>query len=301
MEQLLQFLINGLTIGAVYALVAVGFSLVWATLRSVNFAHGDVYMLGAYVALGIGNVVAASVGGWNPYLAILLILLAAAATGSLVSLGIERAIFRPLRDAPEAVPILATLGASILIQNVVFLAFGSSFNSFPVGFPRGGLIVGETRVNLMQLVMVGGVVVIIMALHLFLTNTKLGTAMRATSWDREVSGLMGVNVNRVIQVAFLIAGALAGVAGAFVAFYYGVITFFMGFLTAVKGFTAAVFGGFGNVRGALLGGFLLGIFEALAAGYISGRWKDAIAFVLLILIILVRPTGIIGERLPARV
>jgi branched-chain amino acid transport system permease protein len=297
----LQHMINGLTIGAVYALVAVGFSLVWATLRSVNFAHGDLYMLGAYVALGIGNVVAASAGGWNPLLAIAVILVAAAVTGLLVSLGIERVIFRPLRRAPEAVPILATLGASILIQNVMFLAFGSAFNSFPVEFPRGPFAVGTARLNVAQVTMVAVAVAVVLALHLFLTRTKLGTAMRATSWDREVSALMGVNVNRVIQVAFAIAGALAGAAGAFVGFYYGVITFFMGFLAAVKGFTAAVFGGFGNVRGALLGGLLLGVFEALAAGYVSGRWKDAIAFVVLILIILVRPTGIIGERLPARV
>ncbi|HXF57990.1 MAG TPA: branched-chain amino acid ABC transporter permease [Actinomycetota bacterium] len=296
-----QHLINGLTIGAVYALIAVGFSLVWATLRSVNFAHGDLYMLGAYVALGIGNVVAASAGGWHPALAVLVILLAAAVTGLIVSVGIERAIFRPLRRAPEAVPILATLGASILIQNVVFLAFGSAFNSFPLSLPRGPFTIAGARANVMQVAMVGLAVLVILGLHVFLGRTKLGTAMRATSWDREVAALMGVDVNRVIQVAFAIAGALAGAAGAFVGFYYGVITFFMGFLAAVKGFTAAVFGGFGNVRGALLGGLLLGVFEALAAGYVSGRWKDAIAFVVLILIILVRPTGIIGERLPARV
>jgi branched-chain amino acid transport system permease protein len=285
----------------VYALIAVGFSLVWATLRSVNFAHGDLYMLGAYVALGIGNVVTASAGGWNPFLTVAAILGAAAVVGALVSAGIERVIFRPLRQAPEAVPILATLGVSILLQNTVFLAFGSAFNSFPVTLPRGGFILAGARVNLMQLGMIAVVVLIVAGLNMFLGRTRLGTAMRATSWDREVAGLMGVNVNRVIQASFLIAGALAGTAGAFVGFYYGVITFFMGFLAAVKGFTAAVFGGFGNVRGALLGGFLLGIFEALAAGYVSGRWKDVVAFVLLIVIILLRPTGIIGERLAARV
>jgi branched-chain amino acid transport system permease protein len=301
MTKLVQLLISGLTVGATYALIALGFSLVWATLRSVNFAHGDLYTIGAYVSLGIGNFVVAAAAGWPPAVVLVAAVVLSAIAGSALSVGIERAIFKPLRDAPEAVPILATLGFSIIIQNALFLRYGAAFNSFPINIPRGGFDAGAIKMNVMQLAFIVIVAAVVFGLTAFLRRTKLGVAMRATSWDRETVSLMGVNPDKLIIVAFAIAGALAGMAGAFVAVYYGVITFFMGFIAAVKGFTAAVFGGFGNLNGALMGGFLLGIFEALAAGYGAGQWKDAIAFLLLLLVILVRPTGIVGERLPAKV
>lgn len=301
MDTLIQILVNGLTVGSTYALIAVGLSLVWATLRSINFAHGDLYMLGAYASLGVGVVAAGAGASWNPFLVLALVLLASAAVGALVSVAIERTIFRPLREAPEAVPILATIGVGIVLQNVIFLRFGSAFNSYPLDIPRGQFTVGGVGLNVMQLSMIAATVAIVFGLNFFLGKTRVGAAMRAISWDRETVKLMGANPDFLILLAFVIGGALAGTAGAFVSFYYGVTTFFMGFIAVVKGFTAAVFGGFGNITGALLGGLLLGIFEALAAGYVSGQWRDVIAFLLLLAIILTRPTGIMGERLPARV
>lgn len=302
MAKFLQVFVSGLTVGATYALAALGFSLVWATLRSVNFAHGDIYTIGAYVSLGIGNFVVSTAGGsWHPALLLIVVILACAAAGAGVSVGIERAIFKPLRAAPEAVPILATLGLSIVIQNALFLRYGSAFNSYPLSVPRGGFDMAGARLNVLQISYIVLVIAVVLGLTLFLRRAKIGVAMRATSWDRETVSLMGVNPDFLIMLAFAIGGALAGLAGAFVSVYYGVITFFMGFGVAVKGFTAAVFGGFGNLNGALLGGFLLGLFESMAAGYGAGQWKDAIAFILLMLVILLRPTGIIGERLPSKV
>ena len=301
MTKLLQVLISGLTIGATYALIALGFSLVWATLRSVNFAHGDIYTIGAYVSLGIGNLVVTAGSDWSPAVVLVVGIALSALAGSGISVGIERAIFKPLRDAPEAVPILATLGFSIIIQNALFLRYGAAFNSYPISVSRGSFDAGAVRINVMQIAFILIVAAVVLGLTAFLRRTKLGVAMRATSWDRETVSLMGVNPDKLIILAFAIGGALAGIAGAFVAVYYGVITFFMGFIAGVKGFTAAVFGGFGNLNGALAGGLLLGIFEALAAGYGAGQWKDAIAFLLLLLVILVRPTGIVGERLPGKV
>ena len=299
MRTVLQLLVNGVTIGSVYALIAVGLSLVWATLRSLNFAHGDLYMLGAFASLGLGSVVAATT--WNPLLALPLFVIGGIVIAMALSMGIERVIFRPLRDAPEVIPILATIGVSMVLQNTMLVWFGTTPHAYPLDMPRGPFMIGDIRFNLLQVSVIIVTLCLIFGLHTYLSRTRTGRAMRAIAWDRDTAKLMGVNTDALILVAFGIAGAFAGLAGAFVAFYYGVTTFFMGFLAVVKGFIAAVFGGFGNIRGALLGGLLLGVFEALASGFIGGRWRDVVAFALLMVILLTRPTGILGERLPAKV
>lgn len=301
MTGFLQLVVNGLTIGSVYALIAVGLSLVWATLRSLNFAHGDLYMLGAYSSVGVASLAAGATQAWHPLLVVVAVMAVAGAVGAVLSMVTERVVFRPLREAPPHAPILATIGVSMVLQNVIFVRYGATFQTYPAQIPRGPFTVLGIQMNLSQVLTVAATFAIVFGLHTFLSRARTGRAMRAISWDRETAKLMGVDTDRLILLAFAIGGALAGMGGAFVSYYYGVTTFFMGFLAVVKGFTAAVFGGFGNIRGALLGGLLLGVFEAFASGYIGGRWRDVVAFGLLMAIILFRPTGILGERLPARV
>lgn len=298
---LLQLIINGLTIGSIYALMGVGLSLVWATLRSLNFAHGDIYMIGAFASVSVAASVVGALLGGNPYVVALIAVVIAALVGAVLSMATERAIFRPLRTAPDVIPILATVGVSIVLQNVMLRLRGPNPVAYPIDVPRISLSVGEVRVNVLQVVAIVFTILAVLALDQFLNRSRTGRAMRAIAWDRDTAKLMGVNTDLLILVAFGIAGAFAGVAGAFVAFYYGVTTFFMGFIAVVKGFIAAVVGGFGNIRGALLGGLMLGIIESFAAGYIGGRWRDVIAFSLLMVVLVIRPTGILGEKLPTKV
>lgn len=301
MTTFLQLLLNGLTIGSVYALVGVGLSLVWATLRSLNFAHGDLYMLGAFASLGVGTVVAGLASSWNFWVVLPLMLLAGMVVAGIVSVAIERIIFRPLRAAPAVIPILATIGVSIVLQDGMLLRFGARPHSFPLDVPRVAFVVGGVNVNIHQLGIIVLTLVLILGLAAYLMKTRRGRGMRAIAWDEDAARLMGVNTSSLIALSFGIAGAFAGLAGVFTSYYFGVTTFFMGFIIVVKGFIAAVFGGFGNIRGALLGGWLLGILEALAAGYIGGRWRDVAAFALLMAVLLMKPTGILGEKLPTKV
>lgn len=261
-------------------------------------------MLGAYAALGVGNLAAGESLALlrNPYVLIAVMVIAGGIVATVFSMLIERTIFRPLQKAKAAdfVPVLATLGASMFIENAVFKFFGSSFNNFPIGLPTGVLRVAGARITVTQLSLIGATFVVAIGFQTFMTRTKVGTAMRAIAWDREVATVMGIDANRLVLLAFGLAGALAGAAGAFVAFYYGVITFFMGFSIAVSGFTAAVFGGFGSVWGALLGGLLLGVLQSFATIYSSGSWSAVISVIVLILVLLIRPTGIMGERLAVR-
>lgn len=297
METIAQLLVDGLTLGSVYALVALGFSLIWAAIRNINFAHGDIYMLGAF-----GALVAAGLLPGLPLPVLLVAVLAAGAViGGLAGAAVERICFRRLRDAPEVVPVIATLGIAIVLQNAVRITSGSGIRRFPEQIYTSRQLVGPVRVSVMQVLVIGLAVLLMVALAAFLLRTTTGLTMRAMSMDLEMTTLMGVNVNRTILVTFAVAGALGGVAGAMVAVYYGVVTFSMGFIAGIKGYTVAVFGGIGNMAGAVVGGLVLGVTESMAAGLISSRWKDALALALLVLLIIVRPDGLLGRRLPEKV
>jgi len=306
MDVLLQQLVNGLILGSLYALVALGYTMVYGILELINFAHGEIVMLGAMVAVTVLGVLVAL--GVPVPLALLLALAAAmlvcVATGVLV----ERIAYRPLRNAPRLAPLITAIGVSIVLQNLAMIVWGRQYLSCP---PVLDPVVYEwhgASVSNVQLLIVAVAAVTMGALLLLVHRTRLGRAMRATAQNREVAGLMGVDVNRVIAATFAVGSALAAVAGILIAAYYGIAHYNMGFLLGLKAFSAAVLGGIGNIPGALLGGLLLGVIESLGAGYIGdltggflgSHYQDIFAFLILILVLVFRPSGLLGERVADR-
>ncbi len=323
---IIEQLVNGITLGGMYALIALGYTLVYGILLMINFAHSELVMLGAYVGLGaltiltgeafIDKTVASyPVMGWlvpareffigSPLgivtLFAIVFLTSMIAVGSLGVL-IERLAYRPLRHAPRLAPLISAVGVSIFLQNAVLLWVDSKQIPFPsvLGTSKAFTFVG-VQVSTLKVVIVVTAIVLMVALDLYVGRTRMGKAMRATSQDREAAGLMGIDINLAIMLAFFIGPALGAVAGIFYGMYYGSIVFSMGFLPGMKAFTAAVIGGIGNLRGAMLGGFVLGIVESLAAGFISTGYKDVIAFLILILVLIFRPGGLLGESVVEKV
>jgi branched-chain amino acid transport system permease protein len=308
MDIFVQQLINGLVLGSIYALVALGYTMVYGILELINFAHGEVTMIGAMVALAvIGAVIGAA-----PDLPGVMVLLAGVlvAIPACMALGfvIERVAYRPLRKAPRLAPLITAIGVSIVLQNAAMLIWGRSYVSFPPILPRGQHVILGATVTDLQIAIVSLSVLIMFGLILLVEHTRLGRAMRATAQSREVAELMGVNVNTVISATFVIGSALAAIAGVMVSAYYGLAHYYMGFLLGLKAFSAAVLGGIGNIMGAVLGGMLLGIIEALGAGYIGdltggflgSHYQDVFAFMVLIMVLVFRPSGLLGERVANR-
>ncbi len=306
MDVLLQQLVNGLILGSLYALVALGYTMVYGILELINFAHGEIVMLGAMVSVTVLGVLVAL--GVPVPLALLFALAAAmlvcVATGVLV----ERVAYRPLRNAPRLAPLITAIGVSIVLQNLAMIVWGRQYLSFPpVLAPHVYEWHGATVSNV-QLFIVAVAALTMGALLLLVQRTRLGRAMRATAQHREVAGLMGVDVNRVIAATFAVGSALAAVAGLLITAYYGIAHYNMGFLLGLKAFSAAVLGGIGNIPGALLGGLLLGVIESLGAGYIGdltggflgSHYQDIFAFFILILVLIFRPSGLLGERVGER-
>ncbi len=309
MDILLQQLINGVTVGSVYALVALGYTMVYGIIGLINFAHGDVVMVGAMLAT---TLVISLVGGAWAGASPVILLAAALAVAIPFCMGLgwlaERYAYRPLRRAPRLTALITAIGVSIIIQNVAMMVWGRNYLSFPrVIEPVVHEFMGA-RVTTLQLIIVLGSLLIMAGLMAVVHRTRLGTAMRATAQNQEVAGLMGVNINTVISAAFLIGSALAAVAGIMVVAYYGVAQYTMGFMLGLKAFTAAVLGGIGNLAGAMLGGLLLGIIESLGAGYIGdltngvfgSNYQDVFSFIVLILVLVFRPSGLLGERVGDR-
>lgn len=296
MEELLQQVTNGLAVGAVYALVALGYTMVYGVLRLINFAHGELFTLGAY--LGFTFLASSFAGGrlGAPGGLVVLALLVMGLVG-VAGVVLERAAYRPLREAPRLSAVVSALGASIFLQNALMLVYGARFQVYPEeALPTGSVPLGPARVPAMRVAVVLVSVALMAALWLFVNRTRMGTAIRAVALDRDAARLSGVDVDAVVRTVFLVGPALGGVAGLMVGLTYGQVGFTMGWSYGMKAFTAAILGGIGNVPGAMLGGFLLGLAEALGSAYVSSAWKDAIAFVVLIAVLLVRPTGILGER-----
>jgi branched-chain amino acid transport system permease protein len=292
-----QQLINGLALGAVYALIALGYTMVYGILQLINFAHGEVYMLGAYLAIIVLGVL--TYMGLTAYslplsllATVLVTMIFCAAYGAVI----ERVAYRPIRNASKLAPLISAVGMSIILQNFVMLSQGKEYKNLPPMLPPNGFTLLGANVSPVQIIILTATVLIMIGLQFFVAKTRLGKAMRATSQDRVMAELVGININQVISITFMIGSALAAVAGVMVTLYYGVVHFFMGYLAGIKAFTAAVLGGIGSIPGAMLGGFMLGLIENFGASYISSVYKDAFAFLVLIVVLIIRPAGLLGQK-----
>ncbi|MFB3896722.1 MAG: branched-chain amino acid ABC transporter permease [bacterium] len=292
----IQQLINGLTLGAIYALIALGYTMVYGILELINFAHGEIYMMGGYIAIIVITLLTPGLANSSNAIFILpLIFLAAMLFCAILGITIERFAYRPLRNAPRLAPLITAVGVSLFLQNAAMIIFGSENKIFPVIFPEGALHFGNTQISYLQIFILISCIILMIALQLFIKRTKLGVAMRATAQDREAAALMGININRVISSTFFIGSALGAAAGVMVGMYYGVVKYDMGYVAGIKAFTAAVLGGIGNIPGAMFGGVLLGVLESFGAGYISSAYKDAFAFAILVIVLIFKPAGLFSE------
>src|SRR5512135_377235 len=327
MDIFVQQLVNGLTLGAVYAIVALGYTMVYGIIQLINFAHGEVVMIGAMVAFTVINALAAA--GLPPFVVVLAGTACAIPVCMLVAYAMERLAYRPLRAAPRLAPLITAIGVSIILQHLAMVVWSRNVLAFPQIIPLTTYTFAGATITGVQLTIVGLCVAMMAGLAALVYRTRLGTAMRATAQNPQVARLMGVDVNRVIAATFLIGAALAAVAGVMVGTYYGVAQYTMGSVLGLKAFAAAVLGGIGNIPGAMLGGVLLGVVEALGAGYIGNltdlcsypvisgwigarcaggghfvlfgsNYQDVFTFAVLILVLVLRPSGLLGERVGDR-
>jgi len=294
MDYFIELLFSGLTRGAIYALIALGYTMVYGIIGLINFAHGEIYMIGAFTAFIVATVL--SVYGF-PLLSIVIIAgIAAVVWASSYGYTIEKIAYKPLRHAPRLSPLISAIGMSIFLQNYVLLAQTSDFLPFPTLIPDFAFmepvahIVGST-----DLVILVTTVVVMLILTFIIKFSKIGKAMRATAQDRTMATLVGINVNRVISATFIVGSALAAIGGLLIASHIGQINFYIGFLAGIKAFTAAVLGGIGSIPGAVLGSLVLGLTESFATGYVSSDYEDVFAFTLLVLILIFKPSGLLGK------
>lgn len=307
----LDLSLYGLTQGSVYALIALGYTLVYGILRMINFAHGEVFMSGPFIGYFVAtSLERAGVLARQPVIGLLIVLLTAMLTSMTIAVLLERIAYRPLRRAPRLVPLITAIGASFFLQYTFLGLFGSGIKGYPeVQALKGSLpLFGGVTILRTQAVVIVAALVMLAGLYIFVQRTKIGKAMQAVSEDKDTASLMGIDVDRIIVITFAVGGALAGAAGVFYALLFRQVHFFMGFIPGLKAFTAAVLGGIGNVTGAMLGGLFLGLAESLFPNLVLDglgmpapyQLKDALAFVMLVLILIFRPTGILGERLAAK-
>ncbi len=298
MEYFVQQLINGITLGAIYGLIAIGYTMVYGIIGMINFAHGEIFMIGAFTAI-ITFLVLGLVGvTWVP-LALLLMLIVSMVLTPFYGWTLERVAYRPLRGSPRLAALITAIGMSIFLQNYVQL-LQSARNKPMQPLIRGGIEVmreGDFVVNFsyLQMIIIAITVILMIVFSLIIARTRLGRAQRACEQDRDMAALVGVDVDRTISLTFVMGAALAAVAGLMFLLYYGVIDFFIGFLAGIKAFTAAVLGGIGSLPGAMLGGILIGLIEALWSGYFTVEYKDVAAFSILVLVLIFRPTGLLGK------
>jgi len=301
MDIFLQQVVNGLTIGSFYALVALGYTMVYGIIRLINFAHGDLFMVGAFAGLALLSGLGGIAGSTSPFVLIPLVFIVPMAVVGLMGAVIERLAYRPLRRAPRLSPLITAIGVSLALEISVLLLTKAQYQLFPSILPGAVWHLGNVIINAAQVLVVPVTLLLMVALYLFVQRTMLGKAMRAIAIDQDTARMMGINVDSLISLTFFIGGALAAAAGVMFGTYYSSINFDMGFLIGLKAFTAAVLGGIGNIPGAMLGGYVLGLLETFAAGYISGAWKDVFAFLILIGVLTLRPTGILGEHVVEKI
>jgi branched-chain amino acid transport system permease protein len=309
METLIQQLFNGLVLGSIYALVALGYTMVYGILQLINFAHGDVLMIGALTALFTVRWIMSNFPDLPGWVVLIGGLSAAIPVAVTVNVTIERLAYRPLRNAPRLAPLITAIGVSIVLQTLAMIIFGRNFLQFPALLPNDSIeLIGGARLTPVQIMILVVAALSMIGLTLLVEKSRLGRAMRATAENPKVASLMGVDANYVIVMTFAIGAALAAVAGVMFALNYGIAHFYMGFMPGLKAFTAAVLGGIGNVYGAMLGGLLLGLVEALGAGYIGiltggflgSNYQDIFAFIVLVVVLTLRPSGLMGERVADR-
>jgi branched-chain amino acid transport system permease protein len=306
MDIFIQQLINGLTLGAVYAVVALGYTMVYGIIQLINFAHGDVVMVGAMVAFSVIGALAPS--GSPPLVIVLVATGCAVSACMLIGYAMERLAYRPLRGAPRLAPLITAIGVSIILQHLALMIWSRNPLAFPQILKTQSYDIGGATITNVQIAILSISLAIMAGLVALVYRTRLGTAMRATAQNPQVAGLMGIDANRVIAFTFVIGAALAAVAGVMVASYYGIAHYAMGSQLGLKAFCAAVLGGIGNIPGAMLGGVLLGLVEALGAGYIGdltgnvfgSNYQDVFAFIVLIGVLVLRPSGLLGERVGDR-
>ena len=298
MAYFLQQLINGLTLGAIYGLIAIGYTMVYGIVGMINFAHGEIYMIGAFIAL-LAFALLAQLGIHSVIAALIIVLLVSMALTSAYGWTVERIAYRPLRRSFRLAPLISAIGMSIFLQNAVQVLQGARVKTLPPMIEGGFTVMREgsftVTLSTLQIVIFVVTIALMAGFALLIERTPLGRAQRACEQDRLMAELVGVNTDRAISLTFVIGAALAAVAGVMVTLYYGVVDFYIGFLAGLKAFTAAVLGGIGSVPGAMLGGFIIGLTESLWAAYLPADYKDVAAFALLILILIFRPTGLLGR------
>lgn len=296
--------VNALTLGAIYALVAIGYTMVYGIIELINFAHGDMFMVGTFVSLSFLVSLGFSGAVRDPALLVVLLVAVFLLTSivmGLVGVLIERSAYRPLRNAPRLAPLITAIGVSFILQNVVQIFYGPFQTNSPQIFPTDVFIeVGNVRIPVLSFFIVAVAVGLMIGLQLFIGRTRLGRAMRSTALDRDAAALMGVNINRTIAITFFIGSALAGAAGVVYGLQYGVTRFDLGFQAGLKAFTAAVLGGIGNTVGAALGGFIIGFIEVGAVAFGYGRWGPAVVFGVLVIVLVFRPAGLLGQQVGER-
>ncbi|TCK60904.1 branched-chain amino acid ABC transporter permease [Seleniivibrio woodruffii] len=301
MDIFLQQVVNGLIIGSIYALVALGYTMVYGVMKLINFAHGDLVAFSAYVGLmfytqliGMGIIPQSMV--------VVMVFVLTAIVAAAVALLVERVAYRPLRNASRLSAVVSALGASMMIQNGIMLIWGPNITIFPSDIlPAASWTVYGITITFVQATMIIITLILMVSLTLFINYTKMGTAIRASAINQDVAKLMGINVNLIIMIIFVVGAILGSVGGLFIGMYYRGISFNLGWIYGLNAFIAAILGGIGNIPGSMVGGYLLGLFTALIAGYVSSTWAEAFTFILLILILIVRPKGILGERVAEKV
>ena len=308
MDTFFQQLLNGLVLGSVYALVALGYTMVYGIIGLINFAHGEVVMIGALVSLTVMNTLVAAWPALPPLLVVLVALMVAVVTCITLGYGMEKVAYRPLRHAPRLAPLITAIGISIVLQTAAMMIWGREYQKFPPILPPQSYALSGVTISLIDILVLVVSLVMMVGLLMLVHWTRLGRAMRATAENPTVAGLMGVDVDRIISFAFIIGSGLAAVAGVLVSAKYSIAHYLMGFMLGLKAFTAAVLGGIGNLAGALVGGLALGLIESLGAGYIGhltggvfgSNYQDVFAFLVLVLVLVFRPTGLMGERVAER-
>lgn len=298
MGYFLQQLINGVTLGMIYGLIAIGYTMVYGILGMINFAHGEIYMIGAFISI-IAFVLVGLTGITAVPLALLIVLAVTMVFTAAYGWSVERVAYRPLRRAPRLAPLISAIGMSIFLQNYVQLSQGARVKTLPP-IIEGGLVLFQdagfvVRISYVQLLIWSLTLVLMAAFAWIIGRTALGRAQRACAEDRVMASLVGINVDRTVSLTFVLGAALAAVAGTMVTLYYGVVDFFIGFLAGIKAFTAAVLGGIGSIPGAMLGGLILGLVEAFWSAYFTTEYKDVAAFSILVLVLIFRPTGLLGK------
>jgi len=301
MDTFIQLTVDALTLGSVYALIALGYTLVYGVLKLLNFAHGDVFMVGTFIGFGVLQLLGGPASPNVPVWALITIITVAAMGGcAILGVVIERFAYRPLRDAPRIAPLISALGVSFFLANSMQLLFGATprtYNAFEIGNGElyfKGFDIGNVRVPLLRIITIGAAFALMIALYILVNKTRTGKAMRATSYDREAAAMMGIDIDKVIRFTFILGSALAGAAGVMFALRVPT-TVAIGFVAGLKGFTAAVIGGIGSIPGAMAGGLILGFAESYTQGYVSTKWSDLVVFSILIAFMIFRPQGLLGR------